>query len=420
MMGEKKMRLCYLADAESIHVQRWARYFADSGHDVHIISYRSPNNYLIQSGSLNLHVIRRILPHIKVVSIVVNGLSVFAQVRMLIREIRPDILHAHSAGDYALIGALMGFHPFVVTVWGSDILKIPKNRTLRTRSYALKKADLVTCDGEHIMQPIEQMGVTPQKIRLIYFGVDTTKFSPARKSENLRAELGIYDSPTVVSLRNLEPLYDVKSLIESVPLVLKEIPESQFVIAGRGSEERRLRELVKSLGVSKSVKFVGFIPNDQLPQYLTSMDVYVSTSLSDAGIAVSTAEAMACGLPVIVTDFGDNRKWVKDGVNGFVIPLRDPDSLAEKIVYLLKKENVRARFGKINRKMVEEKYNYHKEMKKMESVYEESAEMHANEDADNMIRISSRRTEGGRRGVISRMSQCFFWFEGISHQNVLR
>jgi glycosyltransferase involved in cell wall biosynthesis len=122
------------------------------------------------------------------------------------------------------------------------------------------------------------------------------------------------------------------------------------------------------------VKFIGFIQNDKLPEYLNSMDVYVSTSLSDAGIAASTAEAMACGLPVIVTDVADNRVWVEDGVNGFVIPVKDPKLLAERVIHLLKNEDIRRRFGNISRKVIEERNNYYKEMAKMEEIYKKLVE----------------------------------------------
>jgi glycosyltransferase involved in cell wall biosynthesis len=120
---------------------------------------------------------------------------------------------------------------------------------------------------------------------------------------------------------------------------------------------------------SESVKFIGFVRNDRLPDYLNSVDVYVSTSLSDAGIAASTAEAMACGLPVIVTDVADNRMWVEDGANGFVIPTKNPKLLAERIIHLLKNEDIRRRFGNINRKIIEQRNNYYVEMQKMEGIY---------------------------------------------------
>jgi len=78
---------------------------------------------------------------------------------------------------------------------------------------------------------------------------------------------------------------------------------------------------------------------------------------------------MASGLPVIVTDSGDNKKWVEENKGGFVVPLKNPEKLAEKIIYLLKNENLRKSFGEYNRKIIEEKNNYYKEMEKMEGVY---------------------------------------------------
>jgi glycosyltransferase involved in cell wall biosynthesis len=233
----------------------------------------------------------------------------------------------------------------------------------------LNKADLITCDADHIKEPLMELGAAPLKIYLIYFGTDIQKSKPREKSEKIREEIGIFDSTSVISLRTLEPLYNVESLIASVSLVLKEVPEAKFVIAGKGSEEVRLKDLAKSLGILDSVKFVGLIPNNVLPQYLSSSDIYVSTSLSDAGIAASTAEAMACGLPVVITDFGDNRKWVEDGVSGFIVPLKDPKALAEKIIYLLKHEDIRKEFGLRNRKIIEDRNNYYKEMEKMENIY---------------------------------------------------
>jgi glycosyltransferase involved in cell wall biosynthesis len=132
-----------------------------------------------------------------------------------------------------------------------------------------------------------------------------------------------------------------------------------------------LKTMAKSLGVIDSIKFVGSIPHDELPYYLTSSDVYVSTSLSDGGIALSTLEAMACEVAPVVTDVGNNKKWIKDGKNGFIIGVKDSKTLAEKIIYLLRNEDVRIKFGNINRKIVEEKQNYVKEMEKMEKLYKD-------------------------------------------------
>ncbi len=80
---------------------------------------------------------------------------------------------------------------------------------------------------------------------------------------------------------------------------------------------------------------------------------------------------MACGLPVVITRFGDNEKWVTDGEGGFVIPPGEPGILAERLIYLLKNQEVRRRFGQVNRRTIEEKNNYHKEMAQVDRLYQE-------------------------------------------------
>jgi glycosyltransferase involved in cell wall biosynthesis len=350
------------------------RYFVQRGHEVHVISFENT-----QIEGTTVHVLK--LPVLVKNATFPLKLASIYRIKALINRIEPEILHAHFVTNYGLFGALCNFNPFVITAWGSDVLIVPEALFIsmmkkHIAKYTLRKADLVTCDAEHMKEAMRRLGTDPEKITLIHFGVDTRKFRPGEKSEEIRAKLGVYDSPTVISLRKLEPLYDIESLIRSLPLVLKEVPESQFVIAGKGSEEKSLGKLSESLGVSDNVKFVGFIPNDVLPQYLITMDVYVSTSLSDAGIAASTAEAMACGLPVVVTDVADNKKWIDNGVNGFVVPVKDPKSLAEKIIYLLQNEDIRKKFGKTSRKIIDERNNYYKEMEKMEDIYEELTRRH--------------------------------------------
>ena len=154
-------------------------------------------------------------------------------------------------------------------------------------------------------------------------------------------------------------------------MVVGRIPKAKFIIIGAGPQERMLKEMVVALHIEENIKFLGSIPNEKLPALLTSMDVYVSTSLSDAGIAASTAEAMACGLPVVITDSGENRKWVTDSQGGYIVPVKSPILLSEKILYLLENEGLRKEYGMINRKTIIDKNDYFTEMGKMEKIYEE-------------------------------------------------
>jgi glycosyltransferase involved in cell wall biosynthesis len=363
------MKLCFLAGADSIHSVRWIKYFAEKGHEVHWISLTPSTQGTIKDVKLYLFKglkgpLGRLSP--------LNMLSNAIRVKRLIREINPDILHAHYAGVNGVTGALSGFHPFLLTVWGSDVLISAKSKIKGPLiKYALNKTDLITCDANHMRDAMTKLGVDAGKINLIYFGVDTQKFHPGGRNEGAIKKLGIADSPAVISLRNLEPIYDVETLIKAIPQVLADVPQAKFVIAGKGSQEDELKRLAASLGVFESTRFIGWIPNDEIPQYLTSMDICVSTSLSDAGIAASTAEAMSCGLPVIITDSAENSEWVRNGESGFIIPVKDAATLAGRITALLKSRATRSRLGEKGRKVIEERNNYYVEMEKMEDIYQE-------------------------------------------------
>jgi glycosyltransferase involved in cell wall biosynthesis len=295
-------------------------------------------------------------------------------IEKLMKKINPDILHVHYAGVNGVIGGLSGFHPLLLTAWGSDILIATKSIIVKPLvKFVLNRADLITCDAEHMKEAMIKLGVNPSKIKIINFGIDTQKFCPGPKNENLMENLGISDYQIVISLRSLEPVYNVETLIKATPFVLKEVPKTYFIIAGKGSQAKELKKITDDLGIRDNIKFIGWVSNKELPDYLRASDIYVSTSLSDGGIASSTAEAMACELPVIITDTADNKKWIEDGENGFIVPTKNPEFLAKKIIYLLKNEDVRKKIGEQGRKTIKERNDYRVEMSKMEEIYKELA-----------------------------------------------
>jgi len=150
---------------------------------------------------------------------------------------------------------------------------------------------------------------------------------------------------------------------------VREYPNVRFLVGGAGEQEGFLKELAGSLNIKGIVRFIGAIPHEDLPKYLATSDIYVSTSLSDM-LSVSLLEAMSCNLPAIVTDIKGNREIIKDGENGFLFPKSDPEKLAERIIYLLKNEEIRKKFGEKNRKLVIEKYDWNKGAREIEKIYE--------------------------------------------------
>lgn len=358
------MKICYLASANSVHSTRWIKYFADKGHEIHWISLEQPLEQASNIKNVRFYILNRFSAK------PLNVLANIFNIKQLVRSINPDILHSHYAGVYGLLGAMSGFHPFVLTAWGSDILIAGKSVITRPMiKFVLNYADLITCDAAHMERAIIELNVLRSKIKTIYFGVEIDKFQPGKKNETLAEELDVLGNKIVISLRSLEAIYDIETLIKAATFVIKEMPKTMFVIAGNGEREKKLKELSVEMGVEKKIRFVGRVSNDKLPEYLRLADVYVSTSLSDAGIAASTAEAMACGLPVVVTNSGENDIWIKNKQNGFVVPVKNPEKLAEMIIYLLKNDKERLLIGDNNQRLIASKNNHEKEMSKMEELY---------------------------------------------------
>jgi glycosyltransferase involved in cell wall biosynthesis len=366
------MKLCLITSGKSIHSYRWIKYFAEKGYRIYWISLSSQLNPDFSEilKFQNLKYYQTPILSNKIFQLFKNILFV----KKMVKKIQPDILHSHCAGIDGFCGALTGFHPLIITPWGSDVLIGPKSKIKRPLiKFALKKADLITCNGEVLKNEIINLGINPRKIRFIYWATDIYQFKPGIKDKKLGRKLGIFGSPTIISLRNLEPIYDIETLIRCIPLVLREMPQAKFVIAGKGSEEMKLKKLAESLGVLNNIRFVGWIPYDELPQYLALAEVYVSTSLSDGDLSQCTQQAMACEIPIITTDIEVNKRRIKDRENGLIVPTKDPKSLADKIVLLLRDKKLKFKLGKAGREIIVNQLNYYKEMEKAEILYQELA-----------------------------------------------
>lgn len=365
------MRLCFLSDAKAEHTRRWTKYFALKGHTVKLITWNA--ELLPDYDPVRVEVVRKRRLRRALLSRALNLPSLLLSVRKAIREFRPHVVHAHSAEAYAWMAAMSGFHPYIVTPWGTDLLIEAKRSTWirRLNRCALRGADLVTCDAIHMRRELIDLGVPSSRVRLVMFGTEVERFRPdpeRRSAQRRRHNLG--DAPIVISTRTLTPLHDIPTFARAMPLIVEKLPEVRFIIAGDGSSRAEILQLVESLGMAGRIHFTGHLTEDEMAAWLDAADVYVSTSLTDAGLAGSTAEAMATGLPVVITDNADNRDWVREGEMGFLIPNGDATALAARVVDLLRDDGLRQRFGHLNRKAIVDRNNYRTQMDLVERLYQ--------------------------------------------------
>jgi len=366
----KKLKICYLAKWNIIHTQRWLRYFVEKGHIVHLIS-DDPCECKELKGVTLHNLSFRGAYKIKKLSHALYTFICKMRLSRLLKSIKPDILHSHFAADDGWLGAMSGFHPFVLTVWGSDIYLLPKeSKYMEQRvKFALKTADLITSDSEDLMKATIALGASSDSNHIVQWGVNFQQFNPQVDGANIRKKLDLKDSPVVLSARHFNRLYNIDTIIRTIPIVLREIPGAKFILKNYcGNEEKKMIGLVGQLGVEKAVRFIGKVDYEEVAGYYRASDIFISVPSSDS-TSISMLEAMACGVPVIVSDLPAMREWIKDGENGYVVPPRDIASLANAIIRLLKDENTRKLFAQRNIEIVREKADYYKQMRRMEEIY---------------------------------------------------
>ena len=367
-------------------MQRWMRWFVDHGHNVYLITdHASGLTGVTEHDISNKNYydgirIRRYIRfefnvyYLRLASKILK-LDLFKKILMvkrIIAGIKPDILHLHTLLYPSYLGVFSNFRPLVVTPWNGDILW--QSQRSYIHRYAVKsglhKAGLITVDSEELKLKTLRYGRYRNKIEYISFGVDTTVFQHENRSPDLRKRLNIEpNAPVVLSNRSLEDLYNIDIIIRSIPLVLKYFPRTVFLFAWHSASKKEyLKALAESLGVTSNVRFIGKIEHSDLPKYYAESDVFVSIPDSDT-IAISLLESMACGVAPVVSDLPSTRECIIEGVNGYIVALKNVEETANAIIRLLSNDSLRESFVKMNCEWVVQNADWDKNMKKVEGLY---------------------------------------------------
>lgn len=357
------MKILMLADMGSIHTKRWVKSLSERGYSILLFSLRD-RDIDYYSPLANVRVAYSSNRTDNSLFGKVNYLSSFRMIKRLIKQYQPDIVHAHYASSYGLLGALakVGSIPYVVSVWGSDVYDFPNIVPFGKQiiKFNLRKADKILSTS-HVMAK-ETMKYTYKEIDVTPFGVDTELFKPQSFNDN--------DEFVIGNVKTLRPKYGIDVLIKAADIVIKNNPlkKIRLDIYGEGPQKDELMQLAESLGISDKVNFMGFVNNDKLPAVYNSVSVSVSDSESFGVVAV---EAMACGCPVVTSDADGFTEVVDNGITGFIVPKRDPQATANAIQKFIDNPNLREEIGKNGRKRVLDLYDWNDNVSTMVNIYNE-------------------------------------------------
>jgi len=287
--------------------------------------------------------------------------------RRLVRKIEPDLIHAGPIQNCAFIAILSGFRPILTMSWGFDLMDdVHKSRWMeRITRYVLRRSSYFTSDAQITRDRAIAYGMDPEKTAVFPWGVNLEHFSP--KGTAVRDEKR--SSVVLFCNRSWEPRYGVDVLAQAFVTVARQRTDVEMLLLADGSQSAHIRHILERGGVMERVTFAGQIPQRELPRFYHMADLFISPSHVD-GSSVSLMEALACGLPCLVSDIPANKEWVAEGENGWLFPDGDAGALAAKIIQVVENRDELNRVGNIARIVAEHRADWTKNFGQLLHAYE--------------------------------------------------
>lgn len=332
------MRLAFLSIGRHIHTERWIRWFADRGHECHLLT--------VQPGpvdGVHVHDITSSAP-----TKPLRYLASLAVVRRLLRTLRPDLLNTHFLTGYGYWGHFCGMHPNVLTVWGDDVYVTPFENALKgwLARRALASCDALTGDSIDVLDvACRKLGANADRAYRVLWGVDFARFRPAEDG-GLRARLGFApDDLLFLSPRSYtQPYYNIDVVIAAAARVHAAEPRARFVFCGYEGDPAPFERQVGAAGLNDVARVLGRVAHAEFPALINAGDVFITVPSVDA-TAVSLLEAMSCGRAIIASALPSAQEWIDDGRTGSVVAPRDVDQLVTAMLAYARSAELRRQHG---------------------------------------------------------------------------
>jgi len=359
------LKIIFLSDANSIHTQRWIESLTSNNFEILLFSLFKPKKYLIgKYKKFNVKIIspdlRTNIKDLREPNLSkIKYLKAISLLKKTIIDFEPDILHAHYASSYGILGYLIGFKPFILSVWGSDIYHFPyKNRFNKWLLKKVIKFSDKVCSSSIAMKQIIEEEYKRFDVEVISFGVDFDLFKPSYNKQVFN----------VGTIKSIEDYNGIDCLIDAAKLVIEDYNNIFFQIVGEGSLKEEMQQKVKDLQLEDRIKFIGFVEHKNVIKYYNDLSIFVAVSRRES-FGVSVLEAASCEVPSITSNIGGLIEVNIHNETGIVIDPDDPKKLAENIIKLYEQKELRLKLGKNARKRVIKKFNWENNVIEMIKLY---------------------------------------------------
>jgi len=253
----------------------------------------------------------------------------------------------------------------VTTLHGSDVTILGNDPAYeRVNTMSVEASDAITAVSKFMADQAQNSLGIEKEIHVIPNFVDHNKYQPA-PCELIEARME--DAITLIHVSNFRPVKLVEDIVYSMCVITKKVPDAKLILVGDGPDRRRVGRLVDKLGLKKNIRMMGF--RSDVAEILRTADALVMASETESA-PLTVLEGMSSGLPIIATDVGGIPEQVEDGVNGFLVPVKRPDDIAEAVLKLNADINLKMKMGENSRKKVLERYTVDRVLDQYMKIYE--------------------------------------------------
>ncbi|MEO0130598.1 MAG: glycosyltransferase family 4 protein, partial [candidate division WOR-3 bacterium] len=291
---------------------------------------------------------------------------------ILLRKKNYDIIHIHWPLPHFFFAYLSRFFaskmPKLISSFYGVEFKFLKSTLIKSLiKFIIKKSDKITAISNYTSNEIRKY--YDREIKIIPFSAAVKVL--AEEKEDKKS-----DKKTILFVGRLVKRKGVNYLILSFKEVLKEI-EAKLIIVGDGSERRNLENLTKELELTDYIEFKGFVSDRELAYYYKNCDLFVLPAIIDErgdteGLGVVLLEAMVYKKPVIASEVGGILDIIKDYENGILVPEKEPQRLAEKILEVLRNEKLAQKLGENGYRFVKENFSWERIINDLKALYKET------------------------------------------------
>jgi len=298
------------------------------------------------------------------------------QVRRLIKQYRPDIIHCHSRRGADIWGGIAGRMASLPTVLSRRVDNL-ESAWLVQKKYSLY--DKVICISEGIRQVLLKQGVPEQKVITVRSAIDISAWEPNCNRKAFNREFNTQTDQLLLGMvAQLIPRKGHSLVLQAMQQLGSDYPNLQLICFGQGPLRQSLQQEAIERGLQGSVQFTGF--RDDLPKWLSCIDILVHPALTE-GLGISLIQAAACKLPLIASRAGGMPEIVRDHLNGLLIEPGDLAGLKEALKRLTDEPETRQQFGLAGRQLVEQEFSIEQMVEGNLAVYRELTSSGTDDDS---------------------------------------